>query len=157
MSTPVIRRATDADVDALSATEPRSGLARRRADEMAAGTGILAVAELDGQVAGSGFLDLDDDELRPEVKNLWVRPELRRRGVGQALWGWLEDRAREAGHDQVLLAVAPDNAGAISLFRQLGYAPTGDHVQAPARGRDVADPAQVADHYAVYAKSLRAY
>lgn len=115
---------------------------QRRFDEMTSGSGIFAVAEVDGQLAASGFLDFEDEDLQPEVKNLWVFPEFRRHGAGHALWTWPEEQAREAGHKEVFLSVAPDNVGAIGLFLNLGYAPTGDHtiIDNPA-AHVVADPA----------------
>lgn len=160
MSTVTVRRATQADVDALRPHEPRPELAlgQRRLDEMTAGTGLLAVAEVDGTVVGTGYLDYVDEQLQPEVKNLWVLPEHRRHGAGQALWSWLEEQAREAGHQEVFLSVAPDNAGAIGFFLHQGYSPTGDHlvIDNPAE-HVVVDKAQESRRYAIYKKSLLAY
>ena len=160
MSTVTVRRATQADLATLAANEPRPelSLGQRRFDEMTSGSGIFAVAEVDGQLAASGFLDFEDEDLQPEVKNLWVFPEFRRHGAGHALWTWLEEQAREAGHKEVFLSVAPDNAGAIGLFLNLGYAPTGDHtiIDNPA-AHVVADPDQISTYDAIYSKSLLAY
>lgn len=160
MSKITVRRVEESDLEQLQANYPRPELpiGQRRFQEMAAGTGIFAVAEVDGQLAASGFLDFADEELEPEVKNLWVFPAFRRQGAGQALWTWLEEQAREAGYKQVFLSVSPDNESAISLFLQLGYSPTGDHlIIADPEAHVVADPDQVASHYAIYQKSLQAY
>lgn len=155
-----VRRAEQRDLAALAAAEPRPDikLSQRRFDEMSAGTGILAVAELDGQLLGTGYLEFADTELFPEVKNLWVFPEQRRHGAGRALFSWLEDQARAAGHDEVFLSVAPTNFVAIPLFLDMGYAPTGSHlvIDNP-NAHEVADPDQVSQTYAIYQKSLRAY
>lgn len=160
MSEVTARRAEERDLDDLRAHQPRPeiDLVGQRFEEMAKETGILAVAEHEGQIVGSGFLDFVDEALQPEVKNLWIYPEHRGLGAGQALWTWLEDQARDKGYDEVFLSVAPDNAKAISLFLQLGYAPTGDHliIDNPST-HVVADPDQVSTHYAIYRKSLRAY
>ncbi|MEL4357180.1 MULTISPECIES: GNAT family N-acetyltransferase [unclassified Luteococcus] len=160
MSKVTARRAEQRDLENLRAHQPRPDidLAGQRFQEMQNGTGIFAVAEYDGQIVGSGFLDFIDEALQPEVKNLWIYPEHRRLGAAHTLWTWLEEQAREAGHDEVFLSVAPDNAKAISLFLQLGYAPTGDHlmIENPST-HVVADPDQVSEHYAIYKKSLRAY
>ncbi|MEL4503991.1 GNAT family N-acetyltransferase [Luteococcus sp. H138] len=160
MSNVTARRAEERDLENLRQHQPRPevDLVGQRFQEMQDGTGVLAVAEYEGQIVGSGFLDFIDEDLQPEVKNLWIYPEHRRLGAGQTLWTWLEGQAREAGYKEVFLSVAPDNAKAISLFLQLGYAPTGDHlfIENPST-HVVADPDQVSNHYAIYSKSLQAY
>ena len=154
-----VRRAQPSDLDALVAADPRPelGLPARRLAEQDAGTGIFAVAEIAGEVVGSGFLDFIDDELNPELKNLWVPPAQRRHGVGSALWRWLEERAAEAGHRQVFLAVDPQNFRAIPLFLELGYSPTGDHLfmETP-DSYQVLEPDQPSNYHAIYRKSLLA-
>ncbi|WP_420175624.1 GNAT family N-acetyltransferase [Luteococcus sp. OSA5] len=160
MSDVIARRAEERDLENLRANQPRPeiDLIGQRFKEMQDGTGILAVAEHEGQIVGSGFLDFIDKDLEPEVKNLWIYPEHRGLGAGQALWTWLEKRAAEADYKEVFLSVAPDNARAISLFLQLGYSPTGDHliIENPST-HVVADPDQVSNRYAIYRKSLLAY
>ncbi|GAB2488079.1 hypothetical protein GCM10027030_22710 [Luteococcus sediminum] len=160
MSEITARRAEERDLEGLRTNQPRPeiDLVGRRYQEMQDGTGIYAVVELDGKVVGSGFLDYVDEELQPEIKNLWIYPEHRRAGAAHTLWTWLEEQAREAGHEKVYLSVSPDNAKAISLFLQLGYAPTGNHlvIENPEE-HVVADPDQISNHYAIYRKSLRAY
>lgn len=155
----VIRQAEDADLSALGQIEPRpeQKLAQKRFDEMTAGTGLLAVATLNDEVVGMGYLDFVDNELHPEVKNLWVVPEARRHGAGQELFTWLEDKAAEAGHKEVFLAVDPNNGRALALFLNRGYSPTGNHlfVDDPDT-HQVVDPSQVSNHYAIYQKSLTA-
>lgn len=154
-----IRRATASDLEALQANDPRPqlGLPARRLAEQDAGTGILAVASIDGNVVGMGFLDFVDEELQPELKNLWINPEARRRHAGTRLWRWLEQQAADAGHRQVFLAVDPNNSRAIPMFLELGYSPTGDHVSiSDPDASQVLDPAQVSTYYAIYRKSLLA-
>ncbi len=154
-----VRRAAANDLDALIALDPRPeiGLPARRLAEQEAGTGIFAVAEANGEVVGSGFLDFNDEELNPELKNLWVPPAHRRHGVGSAVWRWLEERAAEAGHRQVFLAVDPQNFRAIPLFLELGYSPTGDHlIMETPDSYQVLEPNQPSSYHAIYRKSLLA-
>lgn len=155
----VVRKATAEDLPALRAIEPRpeQNLAEKRFNEMTSGTGVLAVATVEEQVIGLGYIDFVDAELQPEVKNLWVVPEARRHGAGNELFTWLEDQAREAGHKEAFLAVDPSNGRAIALFLNLGYSPTGNHlfVDDPDT-HQVVDPSQVSNHYAIYQKSLLA-
>lgn len=154
-----VRPATASDLPALQANDPRPqlGLPAKRLAEQDAGTGILAVATLDDQVVGMGFLDFVDEELQPELKNLWINPDARRHRAGTALWSWLEQRAADAGHQQVFLAVDPNNSRAIPMFLELGYSPTGDHITIDdPDASQVLDPSQVSDYYAIYRKSLLA-
>lgn len=152
-----VRRAVAADVESLQANSPRPelGLPATRFAEQEQGTGVFAVAELDATIVGSGFLDFADEELTPEVKNLWVNRDVRRVGVGHAIWSWLEDQAKTAGYREVFLAVDPNNEAAIPLFISLGYSPTGNHllVNDPDKSQ-VTDPSRASNHYAIYQKSL---
>ncbi len=153
------RRAVPDDLETLESGEPRPELelARKRLDEQEQGTGIFAVVEVEGVIVGSGFLDFVDEELTPELKNLWVHEEARRQGAGRLLWRWLEARALEAGYSQVYLAVDPNNEKAIPLFLNLGYSPTGHHLfMEDPDEHQVTDPSQVSSHYAIFRKSLLA-
>lgn len=156
----IVRRAVAADLDSLQSHSPRPELSlpAQRFSEQEQGTGILAVAEIDSVVVASGFLDFADEELTPEVKNLFVNADARRLGVGRAVWSWLEEQARVAGYRQVFLAVDPNNEAAIPLFINMGYSPTGNHlfVDNPDRTQ-VADPTRASNHYAIYQKSLTAH
>lgn len=150
-----IRRAGPEDLEALTAVEPRHGIAERRLKEQDEKTGILGLVELNGEIVGMGFLDFVDEELVPELKNLWIQPDARRHGAGTALWEWLELRAAEASYTEVFLAVDPNNEKAIPLFLSLGYYPTGDHLLVDNPDTyQVDEPSQVSSHYAIYQKSL---
>lgn len=84
----------------------RSGLPADRLDHMA---GFDAVQDW-----GSYFLSA-----------VAVEEAERRRGVGQALVGWVIDRARSGGFDRVSLHVWADNAPARRLYDRLGFAEIG--------------------------------
>ena len=153
----IVRRAVATDVASLQANSPRPelNLPALRFSEQEQGAGVLAVAEVNSVIVGSGFLDFADEELTPEVKNLYVNADARRLGVGKAVWSWLEEQARAADYKQVFLAVDPNNEAAIPLFINMGYSPTGNHmfVDNPDRTQ-VADPSRASNHYAIYQKSL---
>ncbi|HEX3812607.1 MAG TPA: GNAT family N-acetyltransferase [Mycobacteriales bacterium] len=61
----------------------------------------------------------------PEITNLHVAEDVRRRGIGSALVGAAEDRARTAGYGRIGLSVAVDNLRAAWLYERLGYRDTG--------------------------------
>lgn len=64
--------------------------------------------------------------------SMWVAPEARRRGVGEALIDVLIDYARAQGIARLLLDVADHNVAAIALYAKKGFAPTGQTGSMPA-------------------------
>lgn len=52
---------------------------------------------------------------------LYVVPEHRRRGIGTALMGYVEDWARKRGDRQIGLQVFESNQPALNLYNQLGF------------------------------------
>ncbi len=52
---------------------------------------------------------------------MWVAPFARGRGVGDALVHAVAAWARQQDAKRVTLAVYPDNAGAIALYRRNGF------------------------------------
>jgi ribosomal protein S18 acetylase RimI-like enzyme len=84
------------------------------------------VAVLDGADVGMVRGELSAEE--PGVVwllSMWVDPEARGRGVGDALVAAVIDFARAEGSRTVQLDVADDNAPAIALYARHGFAPTG--------------------------------
>lgn len=156
----IVRTATEDDLPAirqvLVKTDPR--LVDEHFRLQSAGTMFFAVAldEDTGDVMGTALLDLDS-EMAPELRNMFVAPAARRRGAGRALSEWVEQKAREAGHTAVYLAVDPNNEKAVPLYVSLDYLPTGEHlfVEEP-EVEQVPDPSRASSHYAIYKKSLTA-
>jgi GNAT superfamily N-acetyltransferase len=61
-----------------------------------------------------------------EMKRLFVRPEARGAGVGQALAEAAVTAARAIGYRRVLLTTLPDvMAGAVRMYEAMGFRPTG--------------------------------
>ncbi len=58
-----------------------------------------------------------------QVRDLYVIPGARRRGVAAALVGAVRDAALVAGATRLSLVTEPDNAAALSLYRGLGFRP----------------------------------
>lgn len=61
-----------------------------------------------------------------EFKRLYVRPEVRRRGIARALLAALERRARELGYDIARLDTGPRQPHSERLFRDAGFRPIGN-------------------------------
>jgi GNAT superfamily N-acetyltransferase len=101
---------------------------RRRIDARGQ-TGEYVAAIVDGTMAGSATVDLDD---QPSAGNM-MRPissaefgvsvveGYRGQGIGRALIGHLEAWAAAHGVDRMVLNVSAANDGAIRLYHELGY------------------------------------
>jgi GNAT superfamily N-acetyltransferase len=57
------------------------------------------------------------------IHDIVVRADRRRRGIGRALLGWAEARARELGCCKLTLEVLSGNAPAMAAYAGAGYAP----------------------------------
>ena len=92
----------------------------------------------------------------PEIQDVFVLPELRRRGIASQLTHAAEDEARRRGWDRISLSVSrSDNPAAARLYAKLGYADAGVdpvrvHGQIMLRGR----PFEVDDTLVYLAKEL---
>ncbi len=76
----------------------------------------------DGHIVGNVTLSLDEGRLdRFFISNVAVKPEYRRQGIARALMQLAVEHIRERGAQWALLNVRPQNAGAIKLYRDLGF------------------------------------
>lgn len=60
------------------------------------------------------------------IYGVWVAPDGRGRGVGDALMRGCIEAARAAGYARLVLDVGDDNAPAIALYARHGFEPTGE-------------------------------
>ena len=111
--------------------------------------GGVWLAEMDGSVTGCIALrPLAGDQA--EMKRLYVRPAFRGSGVGRALAEHLLAAAARLGYRQVCLDTLPSMAGAITLYRSLGFTEVEPYCHNPVPGalflgRGLAEPAAVPD------------
>ena len=69
-----------------------------------------------------GWSDAEDRTHLPQIVDLLVSPDLRRRGYGSFFIGELEARAKAHGSSRLYIAVDfPANVGAHALYLRLGY------------------------------------
>jgi ribosomal protein S18 acetylase RimI-like enzyme len=85
---------------------------------------ILAV--LDGQPVGMASGMPTGDPGVVGLISMWVAPQARRRGVGEALVREIERWARSVGARAVRLDVADGNRAAAELYERTGFAYTGE-------------------------------
>ena len=133
-----LRSMTPADAEPISAAFARIGWDkpteqyRRYTEEERDGHRVCLVAETGGEIVGyctlvwsSDYPPFRDQRI-PEIADLNVLPQHRRRGIGSALLQALEDRARERSR-QVGIGVGlyPDYGPAHRLYVDRGYRPDG--------------------------------
>lgn len=69
--------------------------------------------------------------------SMWVAPDARGKGVGDALVDVVRDWAGADGFSQLILAVADANLSAIALYAWKGFVPTGETGTLPAPRQDI--------------------
>jgi ribosomal protein S18 acetylase RimI-like enzyme len=110
----VVRRLADDEVERVAAV---LGLAR-----LYQGNGFYLVAWENQEPLGHAYLALTDP---PELQDVQVRTEHRRRGVASAITSAAEQHAVALGFDRLRLEVSEDNAAAQALYRGCGFADSG--------------------------------
>ena len=82
--------------------------------------GVFLVVEVDAAVTGCGGIR-SLGHGRFEVKHLWLRPEVRGRGLGRELLAELERRAIALGASELVLDTNASLEAAGGLYRSNGY------------------------------------
>jgi GNAT superfamily N-acetyltransferase len=98
-------------------------------EELMAPLGVFLVARLDGHpVGGVGLRPISDPALNiGEIKRLWVRPDLRRQGMGFQLMQEIEVRARQLGYRQLFLESGYAQPEALELYRSNDWIPVEEY------------------------------
>ena len=100
---------------------------------------VLVAVDGDGAVLGWGSLNPFNP--RPAYDHVadfsvYVARDQRGRGIGDALLGALEERARGLGYHKLVLAAFPTNASGMRLYERHGFATVGIyHEQGQLEGR----------------------
>jgi ribosomal protein S18 acetylase RimI-like enzyme len=95
--------------------EPAAIIRRKRLVQRS----LFFVAVLDSAIVGTAVGGYDG--YRGWVYHVAVSPEHRRRGIGSALLGRLEEALREEGCPKLNLQVYTHNAGVVAFYEKLGY------------------------------------
>jgi DNA-binding MarR family transcriptional regulator/predicted N-acetyltransferase YhbS len=88
--------------------------------ELAPPAGLLLIARLHDLPVGCGALRFHLRR-KPDIKRMWVAPEVRGLGVGRRMLATLEREARKHGARAVRLETNRSLKEAISLYRRTGY------------------------------------
>jgi len=92
--------------------------------------GLILVAEIDGRIVGTliGYTDEDDDYLVQAefnrfafISDLYVIPEMRRRGIAKKLITRFNELMRERGFPWVRIFVKSKNRGALESYLKYGF------------------------------------
>ena len=85
---------------------------------------LVAVAELDGRMVGEAEVLFSEEPIGGKTRRIAhldvieVHPDFRKRGVGRALIGFIEEVARERGAE--FITTQPDG-GALGFYKKLGF------------------------------------
>jgi putative acetyltransferase len=119
----------------LVRTYPEEGTTHFRLDpsEVAEGSGAFLVAFRGAAPVGCGAVRRIDPRTA-ELKRMYVAPEARGLGVGQALLAALEAETRRLGLKHLVLETAVRQTRAISLYERNGFThipPFGEYTRSP--------------------------
>ena len=108
--------ALEAELSGTYAAEQRHGLNVEQVFQ----PGVrFFIARLDGAAAGCGAIGLFDGFV--ELKRMYVRPEIRGRGVVHAILARLEAEAKALGYARVLLETGDVLHAAHRVYERAGY------------------------------------
>jgi GNAT superfamily N-acetyltransferase len=82
--------------------------------------GVFLVVVEDGEDVGCGGVK-SLSPTRYEIKHLWIQSRMQGRGLGRALLGELERRARDFGATEVVLDTNASLVAAGGMYRSSGY------------------------------------
>jgi len=81
----------------------------------------LMLLRIDRRAVGYCSYALTDDTGKMKLEQLYLLPELHRRGLGGLMLRHVEEQARVRGLGTLVLQVNKQNAGAIAFYRKAGF------------------------------------
>lgn len=110
--------------DELAQRYPLESIHGLHPEEMLSFPGVFLVGRCDGRAVACGAVRPLDPELRlGELKRMYVRPAMRRRGVARRLLDELERAARELDLRVLRLETGIHQPEAVALYEGAGYRP----------------------------------
>ena len=124
--------ALDSGLAELYPPEQRFG-PNLKAEDLEGGHGTFLVARHDGRAVGCGAIRLIDPTTA-EAKRMYVEPDQRGKGVGQAVLAGLEAAAKQLGVRRLVLETGIYQEAALSFYRRAGFTPLecwGEYASSP--------------------------
>jgi putative acetyltransferase len=124
--------ALDSGLAELYPPEQRFG-PNLKAEDLEGGQGTFLVARHDGRAVGCGAIRLIDPTTA-EAKRMYVEPDQRGKGVGQAVLAGLEAAAKQLGVRRLVLETGIYQEAAMSFYRRAGFTPLdcwGEYASSP--------------------------
>ena len=81
--------------------------------------GVVVAYDGDMPIGGAGFKRFD--ETSAEVKRMFVKPEYRGRGVAKGILALIEQKAKEAGYERLVLETGGFLIAANKLYKGIGF------------------------------------
>ena len=123
-----VRPLTEDEVDGVDDALPLNRLDQWRRERS-----MFLIAWDDDRPVGHAHLAWDGTKLgAPEIQDVYVAENARRRGVATALTHAAEAEVRARGHDRISLSVGTGNFAAHALYERLGFENAGlepEHVR----------------------------
>jgi ribosomal protein S18 acetylase RimI-like enzyme len=91
----------------------------------------MFIAYVEDRAEPAGLAGVYEEDGAANLVSMWVRPDARGRGVGEALVNAAAGWARTRGRDTLYLWVAEANEPARRLYERYGFTPTGDRQPLP--------------------------
>ncbi len=107
----------DAEIAALYPGSVISGIDEAEFEKCG---GYFVIAQQGNKIIRCGGFKPVDKEC-VEIKRMFVRPDVRRRGGARQILRHLEEEVRRRGFRSTVLETGCDNAGAIALYESEGY------------------------------------
>jgi ribosomal-protein-alanine N-acetyltransferase len=121
----LLRPAAEGDIEAIAALEasvfPMTFFTPERTASLIQGKAVLRVLEDRQTQQVAGFLHLRSADGGGYISDVAVSPTYQRRGLGKAMLRWSFAWFQKQGMRRASLTVSTDNAGAIALYRELGF------------------------------------
>ncbi len=103
----------------LPSSAPHNNPSTSIRKKLLAGDGLLLVAEVNGQLAGTAMGGYDGH--RGWIYSVAVLPQYRRQGVGSSLIHALEQLLTKLGCLKINLQVVASNAAVVEFYKKLGF------------------------------------
>ena len=90
---------------------------------------IVYIISFDGKIAGMGGLKRNNEEMA-EIKRMYVKPDFRGKGLGNAVMNKLIETAKEFGYSKLRLDTGPFMTTAHKVYKSAGFYEIEEYLEA---------------------------